>query len=350
MASSAGAHKAKSTTAKKSPVARKSQPQRAKGKPTQVGTGGVEASHDEIKPVVIAAAASAKKTIRPAAGNAKKAAHAAKSRSAKQRSKKRKKNAATGSLRWGTRSLHSGMRGADVKILQTYLSDLGFRTPKTGRFDRTTARNLQRWAATLGIPGKVVDKNLARLLYAAVKGGNAPTEPPIPATTLITVTGGTSPTAPTIPALPLAPGERATLRTDGLALAPAKAPDVVKAMIAAGNKIASLPYRYGGGHGNFTDTAYDCSGSVSFLLNGGRLLKYPLDSSSFMKWGEPGPGKWVSIYTNPGHAYAVVAGLRYDTSARKGWDRSYGSRTLGTRWSSQMRSNDGYVVRHPPGL
>jgi hypothetical protein len=112
-------------------------------------------------------------------------------------------------------------------------------------------------------------------------------------------------------------------------------------VIAAGNEIATKPYTYGGGHARWNDTGYDCSGSVSYVLHAAGLLRRALDSTEFMSWGEPGRGTWVTIRSNPGHAYMIVAGLRFDTSAR--------SRT-GTRWTEEMRSARGYRGRHPDGL
>jgi lysozyme family protein len=114
----------------------------------------------------------------------------------------------------------------------------------------------------------------------------------------------------------------------------------VAQMVAAGNRIATKPYRYGGGHGSFNDTGYDCSGSVSYVLHGAGLLDSPLDSSSFMSWGKPGPGKRVTIYANPGHMFMVIDGRRFDTG--------YGGR--GNRWASGSRPTGGYTVRHPAGL
>jgi hypothetical protein len=143
------------------------------------------------------------------------------------------------------------------------------------------------------------------------------------------------------PAAPEAPGESAYLTSEGLAVAPDSAPDSVKAILEAGNAIATKPYRYGGGHGRWNDTGYDCSGSVSYVLHAAGLLDRALDSSEFMSWGEAGRGSWVTIRTNPGHAYMIVAGLRFDTSAR---------RQTGSRWSEQMRSARGYRGRHPEGL
>jgi hypothetical protein len=117
-------------------------------------------------------------------------------------------------------------------------------------------------------------------------------------------------------------------------------PAAVARVIRAGNKIADLPYKYGGGHGSWNDWGYDCSGSVSYALHGGGLLNSPLDSGAFMSWGAPGKGRWITIYTNPGHAFMVVNGRRFDTS---GVDAS------GNRWQLDDRSAAGYVVRHPPG-
>jgi hypothetical protein len=172
-----------------------------------------------------------------------------------------------------------------------------------------------------------------------------------------TGTGGASPDDPQFQ-----PHGTAMLLPNGQAIAPSDAPPEVASIIEAGNHIATLPYRYGGGHKlDFNDSGYDCSGSVSYALHGGGLLTAPLDSSSFMSWGDPGPGSWITIYTNPGHAYVVVAGLRFDTSMRtplagvarrssKSRSNRRTVRTLSSRWSSTMRPGDGYTVRHPVGF
>jgi hypothetical protein len=116
---------------------------------------------------------------------------------------------------------------------------------------------------------------------------------------------------------------------------------VISAGIAAANRIARYPYRYGGGHRSFHDSGYDCSGSVSYVLHAMHALSSPLDSSALMHYGAPGPGRWVTVYANPGHAYMTIRGRRFDTSAQ--WQG-------GSRWSIFDRSSSGYVVRHPPGL
>jgi cell wall-associated NlpC family hydrolase len=113
---------------------------------------------------------------------------------------------------------------------------------------------------------------------------------------------------------------------------------IVRRVIAAGDRIASLPYKYGGGHASFADTGYDCSGSVSYALHGAGLLASPLDSSQLESYGAPGRGRYITVYANAGHAYMVVGHRRFDTSGG------------GDRWHSDMRSSAGYVVRHPPGL
>lgn len=141
------------------------------------------------------------------------------------------------------------------------------------------------------------------------------------------------------------PGLRATLSSDGrTAIAPAGAPLQVQKAIWAANKITRKPYIYGGGHATFKKISkgYDCSSTVSYALgNGGLLTGTPLNSSGFMSWGESGKGTWVSVYTNPGHAYAIIAGLRLDTS---------GPGERGPRWRPVKRSSAGFKVRHPEGF
>jgi peptidoglycan hydrolase-like protein with peptidoglycan-binding domain len=138
------------------------------------------------------------------------------------------------------------------------------------------------------------------------------------------------------------PGVRRVLKRRHAARRPRPGvPIAVRRVIAAANRIARLPYRYGGGHGSFRDTGYDCSGSVSYALHGGGLLSSPLDSSALMSYGAPGRGRWITVYAQPGHAYMVVRGHRFDTSGQSG---------TGSRWQWEPRSASGYTVRHPPGL
>jgi cell wall-associated NlpC family hydrolase len=144
---------------------------------------------------------------------------------------------------------------------------------------------------------------------------------------------------------PMVPGLVAQM-VNGVAYAPDQAPDAVKQAIWAANQIVGLPYRLGGGHKlGFTDRAYDCSGTVSFAMHGAGLLAAPRDSSSFMRYGVAGKGQWITVYTNSGHAFAVIAGLRLDTSAAG--DPAGGS---GPRWRPNLRSTRGYRARHPLGL
>jgi cell wall-associated NlpC family hydrolase len=136
-------------------------------------------------------------------------------------------------------------------------------------------------------------------------------------------------------------GPRARVTGDGMAIAPENAPDVVKQVILAGNQIAKFPYKWGGGHGAWRDSGYDCSGSVSFALAGAGLLNSPLTSGGLAAYGRPGPGRWITIYANSGHVFMIVAGLRFDTS---------GQGRAGTRWQPAQRPTGGFAVRHPPGL
>jgi hypothetical protein len=134
---------------------------------------------------------------------------------------------------------------------------------------------------------------------------------------------------------------KATALPNGVALPPLEAPEEVKQIIEAGNIIARSPYLWGGGHGKWLDKGYDCSGSVSFALAAAGLLNGPLASGPLMSWGEPGRGKWVTIYANDGHVFMEVAGVRFDTS---------NARVTGSRWGNEMRSTSGFVARHPAGL
>jgi cell wall-associated NlpC family hydrolase len=137
----------------------------------------------------------------------------------------------------------------------------------------------------------------------------------------------------------LVTGARARVLKDGTAVAPRNAPDVVKRVILAGNQIAKFPYKWGGGHGAWRDSGYDCSGSVSFALAGAGLLRAPMASGPFMRWGAAGAGRWITIYASPGHIFMFVAGLRFDTS---------GQGRAGTRWQTGGRTAGGFAVRHPP--
>ena len=145
-------------------------------------------------------------------------------------------------------------------------------------------------------------------------------------------------------------GAKAKLLPNGLAAAPESAPESVKQMVSAANEIIGRPYQYGGGHDDewgANDRGYDCSGTVSYALHGAgdEILDSPLDSSSFMKWGEAGIGDWVTVYTNPGHAFVVIAGLRLDTSAS-----GDPSGNKGPRWRPALRSTRGFRARHPENL
>jgi hypothetical protein len=135
---------------------------------------------------------------------------------------------------------------------------------------------------------------------------------------------------------------RAVVSANGLrAVAPPGSPRAVVQAIRAANRIAGKPYRWGGGHRRFNDSAYDCSGAVSFALRGAGLVVSPLDSRGLMRWGEAGPGAWITVYANDRHALVVIAGLRFDTS---------GPGARGPRWRPEPRSVSGFTARHFPGL
>jgi hypothetical protein len=157
---------------------------------------------------------------------------------------------------------------------------------------------------------------------------------------------GTPVSAPSTPAHPTVPGVSAKI-IHGVAYAPAMAPIQVQRAIWAGNQIRTKPYRVGGGHGKWNDTAYDCSGAVSFLLHAAGLLKVSEDSGEMESWGHNGLGQWITVYTNPGHAFIQIAGIRFDTSREGDPHPAAGT---GPRWRPIMQSVPGFMKRHPATL
>jgi cell wall-associated NlpC family hydrolase len=227
--------------------------------------------------------------------------------------------------RYASRTLERGSQGGDVKKLQRYLTRAGHRTGADGEFGPRTARALKATERELelradGLATRRDQRAIRRAVAKPNTGGAAYTPPPVGE---------------------VVPGGRGTVTSDGFAVPPASAPRAVKQVIAAGNKIAKTPYKWGGGHGSWTDSGYDCSGSVSYALHGGGLLDSPLVSGDLAHWGRTGHGSWITIYANSNHVYMVVAHMRFDTSAR--------SRT-GSRWTSEHRPSDGFAVTHPGGL
>jgi cell wall-associated NlpC family hydrolase len=213
-----------------------------------------------------------------------------------------------------------------VKLLQRYVSEAGHRATRDGEFGPHTWRALRATERDLELSADgVATRREQRAIRRAVKdfgsGGAAYVTPPPPTRVV--------------------PGAKGTVSPDGYAVPPASAPDVVKRVIAAGNAIAKTPYKWGGGHASWNDTGYDCSGSVSYALHGGGLLDSPLVSGDFAHWGASGRGSWITLYANASHVYMVVAGLRFDTSARS---------QTGSRWTAEMRASDGFTLTHPEAL
>jgi cell wall-associated NlpC family hydrolase len=232
---------------------------------------------------------------------------------------------ATALARFGDKTLSTGSSGHDVRVLQSWLDKMGFQTGVDGEFGRHTRWALRRFeqAKSLQVNGVLTsdDARVMRSAMAAKFSANGGDDTPPAATT---------------------PGSKATIASDGLhAVAPADAPPEVQAAIAAANKIVGKPYKYGGGHGQWEDSGYDCSGLVSYALHGAGLLDRPMSSGEFAGWGVSGKGTWMSVYGNSGHAYAVIAGLRLDTSGTGG---------RGSHWHTDQRSGDGYTVTHWRGL
>ena len=222
----------------------------------------------------------------------------------------------------GDRVLRQGMSGRDVHVLQGYLSTAGYPASVTGYFGSMTRDSVVHFQRAKHLRANgVVTWSVAQTLRAVVSSRAASVK-------------HTAASQPTVPA------GRLTL-IDGLAVAPSDAPAAIKGVVAAANKIAHKPYIYGGGHGSWSDSGYDCSGSVSYALHGGRLISSPEDSGELESYGSAGRGRWITIWANSGHTYMYVGGLRYDTSAQSG--------NGGDRWTRASRSNSGFVERHPTG-
>ena len=221
---------------------------------------------------------------------------------------------------FGKRALHQGMRGRDVRVLQDFLTRAGFNTTIDGQYGSGTARRVRAWEASAErkVNGRVSRPD-AKALRITVESCSAEREP---AERRAAHRQGHR--------RPRRPRRRPRRR------APAGPGDH-----RGGQPIATKPYKYGGGHGKWEDTGYDCSGSMSYAFHGAGMLDEALDSTGFMSWGEAGKGTWVTIYAKGSHAYMIVAGLRFDTSGRA---------DQGTRWQEDMRSSSGYTVRHPEGL
>lgn len=234
---------------------------------------------------------------------------------------------AAAEARLGDRTLSVGDRGRDVKHAQRYLTRAGIRTTDDGVYGRRTARKVRRFerSANRRVDGRLQRAD-ARALKRAARRARTRGD------------GGAGQT----PNQGTASGSKAELSSDGrTAVAPADAPQEVKDVIAAANRITRKPYRYGGGHRSFEDSGYDCSGAVSYALHGADLIDAPRDSTGLMSWGRSGAGKWITVYGKSSHAYIVIAGLRFDTS---------GKGEEGPRWRREAAPTRGYAVRHPKGL
>jgi peptidoglycan hydrolase-like protein with peptidoglycan-binding domain len=228
-----------------------------------------------------------------------------------------------GSQHLGQRVLKLGMKGHDVRVLQGYLSIAGYATDIDGSFGPDTKQSVMAFESAKGLtPDGIVSFALATDLRAAVA------------------------TIDTVP-----PVGKARINADGTATAPAGAPAVVLAAVAAANRIHTKPYIYAGGHGQWNDAGYDCSGAVSYVLHGAGLLSSPEDSGELESYGSPGPGQWITIYADAQHTFVVIAGIAFDTADYGGPNIPSGT---GPRWRSDPTGNlaDGgdYIVRHPTGL
>jgi hypothetical protein len=231
------------------------------------------------------------------------------------------------SAAFGDRTLREGSHGDHVRVLQRWLTVVGFRTHVDGAFGPNTGRSVRRYERLHGLR---IDGRVSPLQAQGMR------------VRVIGMRAMQASTLPTAAEAGLTDGPNAVLAPDGrTALAPASAPPQVRDAIRAANGIVGEPYVWGGGHGSFDAPGYDCSGTVSYALHGAGMLDTPLDSAGLASFGADGPGRWMTVYANAGHAYVVIAGLRLDTSGTGG---------EGPRWRPEPAPVDGYAVRHPQGL
>ena len=234
-----------------------------------------------------------------------------------------------GSRHLGERTLRQGMHGHDVRVLQSYLTIAGFATTVDGDFGPLTKASAMSFERANNLPATgVINYQTSVLLRQMV------------AKAMTSTAAAGTPTA------------KATLNSNGTVTPPSGAPQIVQQVIAAANSIIDTPYIYGGGHASFTDSGYDCSGAVSYALHGGNLISAPQDSTGLESYGAPGPGKWITVYADAGHAFIIIAGLAFDTA-------HYGPTTpggSGPRWltasnaTANLSDGGNYIVRHPAGL
>ena len=220
----------------------------------------------------------------------------------------------------GDRVLWPGMTGHDVRVLQQYLTFVGYSTAITGSFDMPTRSHVIDFERSHHLPATgVVTLRVARALRSAVTASM--------------------------------PHGAARINSDGTATAPVGAPSAVQTMVAAANRIIHTSYCYAGGHGSWNSSCYDCSGSVGYVLHAAGMLSSPEPSGSMESWGSSGPGRWVSVYANSGHVFIVIAGRAFDTADFGGPNIPAGT---GPRWRSDPTGNlqdgGGYTIRHWPGL
>ena len=237
----------------------------------------------------------------------------------------------------GNRTLHLGMTGHDVRVLQDYLTLAGYPTQVDGQYGPATRKSVLAFESANSLPrngvltygqSRKLREDVAEAMGTGVTG--------------TTTTTGTASDA----------SATATLNSDGTVTAPAGAPEIVQEVIAAANQIIDTPYIYGGGHASFDDSGYDCSGAVSFALHGGGLLTTPEDSTQLESYGQSGPGQYITVYGDASHAFVVIDGLAFDT-AHYGTTTPTGS---GPRWlpaadaTANLADGGDYIVRHPAGL
>ncbi|MBO0767700.1 MAG: peptidoglycan-binding protein [Solirubrobacterales bacterium] len=253
-------------------------------------------------------------------------------------------------------TLQYGQRGSSVKTLQSDLTAVNYHTKVTGKFDSQTKTEVKKFQKAKhldadGVVGSQTWASLNKAMKQAQAGGPQSSTANATELTADNSGGAGMEGLPTNPSPNVGPAQTGKAQlSNGQATAPSGAPQVIQEVIQAANKIATTPYTWGGGHNpTFSGPGYDCSGSVSYALHGGGLLKAPLDSTSLESYGDKGPGQWITIYANSQHTFMTIAGLTFDTVNQSSSNGGNRWSLKPSSWETNQINSGSFTVVHPHG-